>query len=172
MTDSARSSAPVPRPAVPYSRVSASFRRKSSSTAWRALLVLLYFGAASSFAGGCLGAIADGGPIPLAYLADTPFTSYLIPGLLLGVVVGGTQLAGAIALQRGNAASLLWCAVAGFGMMVWIFIEIAMIRQYSFLQSIYFGLGVLELALVLALLGIAPAVVARRLPSRTGTGRQ
>ncbi|GAA3871001.1 hypothetical protein GCM10022381_12650 [Leifsonia kafniensis] len=35
----------------------------------------------------------------------------------------------------------------------------AIIETYSWLQSLYFGLGSLELILVLALLGIAPALV-------------
>jgi len=47
---------------------------------------------------------------------------------------------------------------AGFGMLIWIFVELAMIRQYSWLQAVYFARGVLELSLVLALLGIAPVL--------------
>jgi hypothetical protein len=34
-----------------------------------------------------------------------------------------------------------------------------MIRHYSWLQAVYFGLGGLELILVFALLGIAPSLV-------------
>jgi hypothetical protein len=41
----------------------------------------------------------------------------------------------------------------------WIFVELAIIRQYSWLQTAYFGLGALELILVLALLGVIPALV-------------
>ncbi|MCU1479414.1 MAG: hypothetical protein JWQ19_200 [Subtercola sp.] len=67
---------------------------------------------------------ANGGAAPVGYLADTPFGSYLIPGLILGIIVGGTQLAGAVSLQTMRAQSLLWCAVGGFGMMVWIFVEL------------------------------------------------
>ena len=48
--------------------------------------------------------------------------------------------------------------VAGFAMLIWIFTELAIVG-YSWLQSVYFGLGALELILVLALLGIAPAFV-------------
>ncbi len=130
-----------------------------STLARRFLLGLLYFGAVSSFAGGAMGAVFNGGPIPLSYLTGTPFDSYLVPGLILGLVVGGTQLVAAILFQTDRMPSLVWCVVAGFGMMVWIFFELAMIKQYSFLQSIYFGLGAAEIILALALLGIAPAVV-------------
>ena len=36
------------------------------------LLALLYFGAASSVAGACLGVFADGGSMPKGYLVGTP----------------------------------------------------------------------------------------------------
>lgn len=44
-------------------------------------------------------------------------------------------------------------------MLIWIFVELAIIQQYSWLQSAYFILGGLELILVLALLGVMPALV-------------
>jgi hypothetical protein len=139
---------------------SATAPATASTVARRTLLGLLYFGVVSSLIGAVMGIALDGGPIPTAYLAGTPFDSYLVPGLILGLVVGGTQLVAAIMFQRSRTASLVWCVIAGFGMMIWIFLEIAIIKQYSFLQSIYFGLGVAELILVLALLGIAPRLVA------------
>ena len=45
-------------------------------------------------------------------------------------------------------------------MMIWIFVELAIILQYSFLQTVYFGLGGLELILVLVLLGLVPGILA------------
>ena len=47
-------------------------------------------------------------------------------------------------------------------MMMWIFVELAIILQYSFLPTLYFGLGGLELILVVVLLGIVPGIVAPR----------
>jgi hypothetical protein len=76
------------------------------------------------------------------------------------VVVGGTQLAAAVALLARCRAALPLSAIAGFGMLIWIFVELAIIRQYSWLQAAYFGLGGLELILVLAVLGVTPALVA------------
>ena len=58
--------------------------------------------------------------------------------------------------------ALLMAAIAGFGMMMWIFVELAIILQHSVLQTLYFGLGGLELILVVVLLGIAPGIVAPR----------
>jgi hypothetical protein len=57
--------------------------------------------------------------MPTSYLAGSPFTSFLVPGLILGGIVGGTQLAAAIALIRRARSALLWSAVAGCGMLRW-----------------------------------------------------
>ncbi|MGO4103694.1 hypothetical protein AB4Y63_07065 [Leifsonia sp. YAF41] len=123
------------------------------------LFGLLLFGAVSSFAGAVLAFNAESIGVPLEFLAKTPLTSFIVPGLILGIIVGGTQLTAAIALSTRRRSAMLWGAVAGLGMLIWIFVEMAIIETYSWLQSLYFGLGALELILVLALLGIAPALV-------------
>ena len=132
----------------------------SDRTVTRLLAALTLFGALSALAGAVLAVAANGAGVPLEYLANSPFSSYAVPGLILGVVVGGTQLAAATALLGGRRIALLLSAIAGFGMLIWIFVELAIIRQYSWLQSAYFTLGALELIFVLALLGLIPALVA------------
>lgn len=126
----------------------------------RTLVAFAMFGALSAVGGAVLAVAANGAGVPLAYLAHSPFSSYVVPGLILGVVVGGTQLAAAVTLLAKRPMALPMSAVAGFGMMIWILVEIAIIRHYSWLQGAYFSLGALELILVLALLGILPALVA------------
>ncbi len=127
----------------------------------RLLLGTLLFCAVSSFGGAWLGIVANGGGVPLRYLQGSPFSSYLVPGLILGVVVGGTQLAAAVGLWRRSGWALTASVVAGFGMLIWIFVELAVITEYSALQTIYFALGSVELILVFGLLGIAPRLVRR-----------
>jgi hypothetical protein len=113
------------------------------------LVSLLFFGAVSSF---------GGAGVPLDHLEGTWFSSLLVLGLVLGVVLGGTQLAAAAGLLKRRRWALLASAVAGFAMLIWIFTELAVLG-YSWLQGVYFGLGMMELILVLALLGIAPGLV-------------
>jgi hypothetical protein len=125
----------------------------------RVLTVLVAFGALSAAGGAVLAIAANGAGVPLEFLENSPFSSYFIPGLILGVVVGGTQLAAAIALLARRGIALLLSAVAGFGMLIWVFVELAMMQQFSWLQAAYFFLGGMELVLVLALLGIVPALV-------------
>jgi hypothetical protein len=124
----------------------------------RTLAGLTLFGAISAGAGAWLAIGAKGGGVPLEYLEHSPFDSFLIPGLVLGGVVGGTQGAAAIAAITRRRIALLLSAVAGFGMLIWIFVELAMIRQYSWLQTVYLVHGCSELLVVLLLLGLVPSL--------------
>lgn len=130
----------------------------SNRTVVGALVALTVFGTLSALAGCVLAVAFNGAGVPLEDLAHSPFSSYLLPGLILGGIVGGTQLAATLALLWKRHPALILSAVAGFGMLIWIFVELAVIRQYSWLQAAFFTLGGLELCLVLALLGIAPTV--------------
>jgi hypothetical protein len=136
-----------------HTRVSEE-RRSLRFYARRMLIGWLWFGAISALAGGILGVVANGAGVPLGYLQDTPFASYLVPGLLLGIVIGGTQLIAALLLHWRHPYGLTAAAVAGFGMIVWIFVELAVISEYSPLQAIYLAVGVGELVLVLFALGL------------------
>lgn len=69
--------------------------------------------------------------VPREYLAGTPFTTFVVPGLILGIVVGGTQLAASVALLTRRSWAARMSAVAGFGMLIWIFAEMAIINTYS-----------------------------------------
>jgi hypothetical protein len=69
-------------------------------------------------------------------------------------VVGGSQTLAAVLLLARRTSALLWSAVAGFVMMIWIFVETGIIRGLSWLQWVYFVTGAVQVILVLALLGI------------------
>lgn len=136
---------------------------------WGALLVAA-FNALSAVAGG-IGMLATNGlGMPLSALAGGPFTSFLIPAVVLIVVVGGTQTAAALLLIARRESGLLWSAVAGLGMLIWIFVETIIIRGGSWLQVLYFTTGTAQVALVLALLGVVswlPRVPLRRAAVQT-----
>lgn len=87
------------------------------------------------------------------YLADSPFTSYLVPGILLAVVVGGIHLAAFVMLKRRNRGSVFASAIAAFGLLIWIFVQMVFI-PFTVLQAIYFAGGLAEIGLVLLMLGL------------------
>ena len=124
------------------------------TTAFWAALILALFNTLSAIAGGIGMLLTNGLGMPLESLSGSPFTSFLIPALVLITVVGGTQAVAAGLLIARRETALLWSAIAGIGMLIWIFVETIVIRGGSWLQVLYFASGILQLVLVMALLGI------------------
>jgi hypothetical protein len=123
------------------------------------LTVQIFVGITSVFGGAALalGGVIDLSGTPLAippdYLEGSPFTSFVVPGLLLALVLGGTHLLAFVMFARRMRWAMLASAVAGFGMVVWVFVQMVFI-PFSPLQAIYFGLGLVELASTLVQLDI------------------
>ena len=90
---------------------------------------------------------------PVSYLADTPFASYVVPGLLLAGLIGGVHLAALGMGWRRQRWSIFAAAVAAFAMLIWIFVQMIFI-PFSFLQAVYFVAGIAEAGLVMLALGI------------------
>ena len=118
------------------------------------LVVVSMFSAVSAVGGGVGMVAADGLSMPTALLSDTPFTTFVIPGLILALIVGGTQMVATILLLARLESAMVWSAVAGFGMLIWIMTEIGFIHTLMWAQMIYLVSGLLQLVLVFALLGI------------------
>lgn len=85
--------------------------------------------------------------LPPALLEGTPFGSYLIPGLLLALVVGGSATVATIATILDNDAGAAASAVAGVVMMGWIAGELRLLKQQSWLEALYFAAGLAMTAL-------------------------
>ncbi len=131
-----------------------------SRAAHVALLVSTAFVAVTAFLGGlalCLGAVvpslATALSPPPEYLVGTPFGSYLLPGLVLGIVVGGTHALAFVLVLRRHPWGDLASAVAAFAVLIWIFIQMIYI-PFSFLQAVYFVAGVAEAGLVMVRLNL------------------
>jgi hypothetical protein len=132
-------------------------RRRARSS----LLFLLAFGSLSAVGGAVALLLTNGLGMPLAMLSGSPFSSFVVPALVLLVVVGGTQVLGLTLLSRRAPSAVLWSAVAGFGMTIWILVETVAIQGFSLLQALYFTLGILQLALVISVLWIDSQSTAR-----------
>ncbi|TFC81731.1 hypothetical protein E3T23_05640 [Cryobacterium cheniae] len=125
-----------------------------SQLVWRTLLGVAIFNALSAVSGGVLMLFTGGLGMPLSMLENSPFPSFVGPAIILLVVIGGTQALATVLMVRSRPTFLLWSAVAGFAIIIWIMIEAAIIRGFGVLQALYFSTGIAQLALVLALLGI------------------
>jgi hypothetical protein len=118
----------------------------------------LVFQGLSGIAGG-LGLVADPTGvtlrIPQELLVDSPFSDYLIPGLILLGVLGVLPLL--VAWSVWSAARWSWRAAFGIGvaLVVWIGVQIAIIGYQSSppLQAVYGTLG-----LAISALALTPSV--------------
>ncbi len=121
---------------------------------WRTLLLIVAGFNALSALGGGIGLMLPGElGMPAWWVEDSGFT-YRGAGLILLIVVGGTQSAAFVLLLLRRPWAMLANAVAGFGMVLWIYVEVVLLPGYSVLQTIYVGAGIAQLALTLACLGV------------------
>ncbi|MDP3837102.1 MAG: hypothetical protein Q8Q67_03295 [bacterium] len=128
-----------------YSFLSEKFLKK-------ALISITAFCALSAIGGGIALIYTDGLGMPREWLGQS-FTSYLIPGLTLLIVVGGTNLAAFILIKRDHHYAMESAMVAGFGLQIWIYTEMYIIRQSDWLHTLYFSLSTLILILAFLLFG-------------------
>ena len=89
--------------------------------------------------------------IPLEWLSNTPFASYLIPGLVLMIVIGfGSVLAGIVSFLKKRYAGGI-AAASGTFLILFMTIEVWLIGLRNLLQPLYFILGAIVLILGLKL---------------------
>jgi len=118
-----------------------------------ALFVVDLFVALTAIGGGiALEAGLEEGRFPPEMLRGTPFGGYVIPGLILAVLVGGSAAVAAAATLLSPQIGGLVSIVAGVVTMGWIVGEILLLKQPSaptWSEVFYFTLG-----LVMAVLGL------------------
>jgi hypothetical protein len=91
--------------------------------------------------GGMAYALGGAKDVPPEWLDGTPFGSYVVPGLYLGVVVGGSCLAAAYAAARDDRRARAAALASSAAMVSWIAAQVAMIGYRSPLQPIIAGTG-------------------------------
>ncbi len=138
-----------------------------SNTVRIALFVVDAFTAMTAVGGGlALMTRLEGDRFPLEWLQGTPFSSYVIPGLILTVAVGGTAAVAAVALLRNPAIGALASMLAGMVLMGWIIGEALILNQpaaRSWAEAVYFAVGLTMVGLGL--------VVGRNLQRRPFSAR-
>ena len=74
-------------------------------------------------------------------LAGSPFSDFLVPGLILGGLFGvGSFVVVAMGVRLHRLAPFLAFAI-GCAMMIWIVVELAIIKELSFLHPTFFAVG-------------------------------
>lgn len=110
-----------------------------------AVTLLILLGISAIYGGGAFILDPSGKLIgmPVSHLEHSPFDSFLIPGLILFLFNGVSSLVIAvITLKRNNYAPIL-IMLQGIVQVIWIIVQVAMIRSTSALHYICFTVGVL-----------------------------
>ena len=93
---------------------------------------------------------------PAAWLIGTPFRSYLIPGLILAVAVGGSAAVAVVATLCKPDAGALASMLAGVILLGWLISERlilpkeAFVPQFWWLEAMYIAAGLLMVLPALA----------------------
>ena len=123
---------------------------KAPLTVWgRLLLVLFLLNGLGGVLGG-IGVMREILPFPEVWLQGTPFHSYFIPGLILCVVVGGSQLAAAFVLIWRYPAARTASLFAGIILTGWMASELRLIGFQAPIQIWFLTLALIEVGLSFA----------------------
>lgn len=109
----------------------------------RGVLAVLNLVVAISGTGGGIYLIVFPDGLPKAWFENPVFSSTLIPGILLLLVVSGSAWVATLGLLRRRPLASVVSLTAGVILVVWIVVQIALIGLSSFLQPLFFVVGLI-----------------------------
>lgn len=107
-------------------------------------LLLLINGIGALYGGGSLILYPDGSNIQLSLelLKPTPFTNYLIPGIVLFIANGLGSLLVLVKILLDHKDYWLWVIAQGLILSGWIIFQILLIQFVYFLHFVLFAAGI------------------------------
>lgn len=111
-------------------------RGAAPSASQRALIVLDCFASVAALIGMCILVFGWGYRFPSSWLEGTPFADYIVPGLILGLVVGGSALVAMVATIKSARIGAIASMIAGVIMMGWVVGEYLLIPQVRFFSDL------------------------------------
>ena len=85
--------------------------------------------------------------IPVELLKSTPFSTYLVPGIVLLMVNGLGSLVGAVASFTRHRLAGETAMALGVFLVAWIMLQVYWFAGFYWLHALYLGLGLLEFVL-------------------------
>lgn len=91
--------------------------------------------------------------LPASLLQDTPFTNFLVPGIILAGVVGGINLLAVFYNLQRHPARYNWAIAGGAAIIGWIVVQLLLINTFHPLQLLYLVAGGLAILIAWQLKG-------------------
>ena len=115
-------------------------------------IILLVFTGISACFGGIVLMMDPTGSIiqmPVELLKHSPFTNFLIPGLILLIIIGIGSIVTTVFVISKNKYFPKIITASGSALIIWIITQIFMLQSLSYLHFVYGGIG-----LILLILGV------------------
>lgn len=88
------------------------------------------------------------------YLLDnTPFKSFVMPGILLAIIVGGVNLVALVKNLRHSHKRFTWAIAGGTILTIWILTQMFLTGMVHWILFLYLGIGILTILLAYQLKG-------------------
>lgn len=91
--------------------------------------------------------------LSITLLQGTPFKDFLIPGIFLSVLVGGSNLLAAFYNIKRHANRYNRAIAGGIILCGWIVAQIILLQTFHWLQFVYLGIGLLIVLIAYQLKG-------------------
>jgi hypothetical protein len=120
---------------------------RTALTVWGRILLVFFFFIGLGAIVGSIGVMKDLMPFPEVWLQGTPFHSYLFPGLILCLIVGGSHLVAAFILLWRDSVARIASLIAGLILTGWMASELTLIGFQAPIQVCFVTIGLLEVGL-------------------------
>lgn len=120
--------------------------------------ILLFFVAITALISGVIIILhPDGSMMQMStdLLKTSPFKTFLIPGIVLTVFVGGSSAVALVLNILKNKRRYEWAIAAGVMTCGWVIVQMILINIFFWLQFVYLGIGILMILIAYQLKGKA-----------------
>lgn len=90
--------------------------------------------------------------ISVDMLKNSPFSNFLIPGIILFAVIGLGNLISAVTILFKSRLQGYISSVFGWALVIWIVVQCIMLRAIAFLHVLFFIIGLVEAGLAMIIL--------------------
>lgn len=123
-------------------------------TVYRLLLGMHLFVGIGALVGGLAAIINPQEPLgmPLEPIKNSPFSNYLIPGIILFTILGLGNLGSALMLRLKSRFQGYISSVFSWALVIWIVVQCIMLNAVAFLHILFFVFGLVEAGLSISIM--------------------